>query len=60
MCYTKYVTCTCPVMDDFENFASYLGFTGVDSDMFYEAYYELTTDDEEYETAMEESYEGAY
>jgi len=47
-------------MDDFENFASYLGFTGIDSDMFYEAYYDYQLDNEEYECVVEESYEGAY
>ena len=45
---------------DFETFANYLGFTGIDSDMFYEAYYELDFNDEEYENTMEESYEGSY
>ncbi len=45
---------------DFERFASYLGFNGLDADMFYEAYYELDSDDEEYETITEESYESAY
>ncbi len=56
----KYVTRACTTMDDFENFASYLGFNGIDSDMFYEAYYELDSSDEEYEATIEESYESAY
>ena len=60
MWYNKYVSRARTTMDDFENFASYLGFTGIDSDMFYEAYYELDANDEEYETTIEESYEGAY
>ena len=47
-------------MDDFESFTSYLGFDGIDSDMFYEAYYELDANDEEYECVIEESYESAY
>lgn len=41
-------------LTDFEEFASHLGFHGIDSDMFYEAYYELDTNDEEYECVMEE------
>ena len=39
---------------DFEDYARHLGFDGLDADMFYEAYYELDTDDEEYEAILEE------
>jgi len=44
--------------DDITQFAEYMGFTGIDSDLFYESYYQL--DNEEYESVIEESYEGAY
>ena len=36
-------------------FAEYLGFSGIDADLFYESYYEL--DNEEYEFMMEEQNE---
>ena len=39
MCYATTAT-------DLEDFASYMGLTGVDSDMFYETYYNLNVDDE--------------
>lgn len=39
-------------MSDFDRFAQYLGLDGVDTDMFYEAYYEF--DPEEYEWLLEE------
>ena len=39
---------------DFEEFARYLGFEGSDADMFYEAYYQLDSNDEEYEAVLEE------
>ena len=37
---------------ELQDFAEYLGLTGIDSDLFYEAYYELDSDlyDETYET----------
>jgi len=39
---------------DFEHYARYLGFDGLDADMFYEAYYDLDCNDEEYECVLEE------
>ena len=51
-------------MDDFNDdllaFAEHLGLTGVDSDLFYESYYQLDNEDYEYDIMIEESYEGAY
>lgn len=45
-----------PSTEDMENFASdYLGLAGVDSDMFYESYYKLNTDDN-----MDEYFEDEY
>ena len=44
--------------DDIIEFAEYMGMKGIDSDLFYESYYQL--DNEEYECVVEESYEGAY
>ena len=44
--------------DDIIEFAEYIGLEGIDSDLFYESYYQL--DNEEYEVLTEESYEGAY
>ena len=44
--------------DDIIEFAEYIGMKGIDSDLFYESYYQL--DNEEYENVIEESYEGAY
>ena len=32
--------------EDMENFASFLGLEGIDSDMFYESYFNLNVDDE--------------
>ena len=42
-------------MSDFDSFAEYLGFRGLDADMFYEAYYDIDTD--EYELIIEEEVE---
>jgi len=44
--------------DDIIQFAEYMGMKGIDTDLFYESYYQL--DNEEYESVVEESYEGAY
>ena len=44
--------------DDIIQFAEYMGMRGIDTDLFYESYYQL--DNEEYECVVEESYEGAY
>ena len=44
--------------DDIIEFAEYIGMKGIDSDLFYESYYQL--DNEEYEVLTEESYESAY
>ena len=35
--------------DDLLNFAKYLGFEGLDGDLFYESYYQLDNEDYEYE-----------
>lgn len=45
--------------EDICDFAQYMGLTGVDSDLFYEAYYELNSDELELELA-EEEYEVVY
>ena len=44
-------------MSDFDSFAEYLGFKGIDADMFYELYYDLDTEEYEYELVMEECVE---
>ncbi len=44
-----------PSMSDFDSFAEYLGLDGVDADMFYEAYYDISP--EEYEFFIEEEAE---
>ena len=38
---------------DLEMFASYLGLKGIDTDTFYEAYYQLSCDDVYWEDAHE-------
>ena len=44
--------------DDVLDFAQYLGFTGIDKDMFYESYYDLEYD-YDLELALEEHYDHA-
>tara|TARA_B100000427_G_C15366067_1_gene532155 strand:- start:626 stop:766 length:141 start_codon:yes stop_codon:yes gene_type:complete len=40
----------CPLNEDIEDFAEYLGLKGIDADSFYESYYQLNkTDYEEYD-----------
>ena len=39
---------------DFESYAEYMGFKGVDSDIFYESYYQLDNDEYEMERELEE------
>lgn len=41
-----------PSTQDIEDFANSMGLSGVDADLFYEAYYRLNTDDE-YEDEVE-------
>ena len=45
--------------DDVLSFAEHLGFKGVDSDLFYESYYQLDNEEYEYdyEGAIEECYD---
>ena len=42
---------------DLEKFAEHMGFDGLDSDVFYEAYYNVCGDPEEYEKYWHESME---
>ena len=46
--------------DDVLEFAAYLGLSGVDKDLFYESYYNISNDEYEYDFdgVIEESYEG--
>ena len=44
--------------EDVLSFAEHLGFKGVDSDLFYESYYQL--DNEEYEYDYENVFEDCY
>ena len=48
--------------EDVIAFAEHLGFSGVDSDLFYESYYQLDNEEYEYdyENTIEELYESAY
>ena len=49
--------------DDLEGFAEYLGFSGLDVDLFYEQYYEMNNesyDEYDYEEVMEECNEWSY
>ena len=39
---------------DFESYAEYMGFKGVDGDIFYESYYQLNNDEYEMERELEE------
>ena len=39
------------------DFAEYLGLNGVDADLFYESYYDLNSDEYDYEHLIEEHYE---
>ncbi len=39
------------------DFAEYLGLDGVDADLFYESYYDLNSDDYDYEHLIEEQHE---
>jgi len=43
MCYVSFNN------SDLEEFSSYLGFEGIDADVFYESYYNLVEDQEEIE-----------
>ncbi len=38
------------------DFAEYLGLDGVDADLFYESYYDLNSDEYDYENLIEEHY----
>lgn len=38
---------------DIEHFASHLGFEGIDTDLFYEAYYSMTDEYDDYESQWE-------
>ena len=46
--------------DDMENFASFLGLEGIDSDMFYESYFNLNVDDEYVEDEYREDHKHYY
>ena len=48
--------------DDIIEFAEYMGMKGIDSDLFYESYYQLDNEEYEhdYDNVIEESYESAY
>jgi len=37
------------LVEDLEKFAEYMGFNGIDSDLFYESYYKINEEGEEYE-----------
>jgi hypothetical protein len=39
---------------DLEKFAEHLGLTGLDSDIFYESYYNIIEDYDDYESSWEE------
>ncbi len=47
---------TFPV-SDLENFAKHLGLDGIDSDMFYECYYDMNDEFDDYECHWETSYD---
>ncbi len=56
------VTMTHPTfpVSDLESFAEHLGLDGIDSDLFYECYYNVSDEDEDYECLWEgttEAYE---
>jgi hypothetical protein len=40
--------------EDLERFAEYMGFDGIDSDLFYETYYKMNEEHDEYEMYWEE------
>ena len=44
-------------ISDLEGFAEHLGFDGLDSDMFYEAYYKIPSESDDYEEYWNESSE---
>lgn len=44
-------------VEDLEKFAEYMGLNGIDSDLFYETYYKMNKEDDEYELYWEESYD---
>ena len=44
-------------VEDLEKFAEYMGLNGIDSDLFYESYYKMNKEDDEYELYWEESYD---
>ena len=46
--------------EDICDFAQYMGLKGVDSDLFFEAYYELDSDSLELELAEETEYDVLY
>ncbi len=47
-----------PETSDLEAFAEYIGLNGIDTDLFYESYYQI--DNGEYEDQASESYAGNY
>ena len=47
---------TFPVTD-LENFANHLGLDGIDSDMFYECYYEMNDEYDDYECHWEATFD---
>ena len=44
-------------VEDLEKFAEYMGLNGIDSDLFYESYYKMNKEDDEYELYWEESFD---
>ncbi len=42
--------------DEFDEYANYLGLTGIDIDVFYESYYQMNAD-EDYTDMINEHYE---
>ena len=45
-------------VEDLEKFAEYMGFNGIDTDLFYESYYKMNNKEyDEYEFIWDESFE---
>ncbi len=44
-------------ISDLEKFANHLGFDGLDTDVFYESYYNMSDESDDYEAQWDESME---
>ena len=44
-------------ISDLEKFAEHMGFDGLDTDVFYESYYNMTDESDDYEAQWDESME---